>query len=271
MRRKNYTVRMVAWIGVVLGLCSCTFPNGVSIGPVNDNGEKTITMKFSKVSLKFDLSKKFNTDFISGEYSELICAHNLMYNSGFSGTITSLNDIIWLEDNYDETHKPSITVTIEDPFGSTTKYACTKNDVVGNTVFGIPNIQDFKQATIEIKSVKTITYGIQIVWKKSAVKDNWPINEFVADGTISYSNEFPSILKAGTNNGNGNVAVRNNTVISNTSDGKVSPKSRFVVEERQVVSPDLCKPVAVGGTVSNAAKWSKPTICKKVEVSSKFD
>lgn len=260
----NHIINLLFSLGMLLCLCSCNLPNGVSIGPVDDTGQETITLNFSKVALKFDWSKKLNTGFVSGDYGELIAAHNVANQdwSKYSGTIDNLSHILWNADSYDDSHKPSITVTIEDVFMGKTVHSCEKDDISWNTVFGIPNVSKFYQGTVEIKSIKTRDNGVQVVWKKSAMKDNWPINEFVADGTISC--DVTSITKAGTNNDSGNVAARGNTIISNTSDKPIKKDSYFQIDEKQIISPDLCKPVLVSGSVSETTRWSEPVICKAI-------
>lgn len=54
----NHIINLLFSLGMLLCLCSCNLPNGVSIGPVDDTGQETITLNFSKVALKFDWSKK---------------------------------------------------------------------------------------------------------------------------------------------------------------------------------------------------------------------
>ena len=260
----NHPIHLSLFLGMLLSLCSCNLPGGVSIGPVDDSGKETITLNFSEVALKFDWSKKLNTAFVSSDYGEIITAHNVAnpdWNK-YSGTIDNLGNILGSVDLYDEFHRPSITVTIEDMFMGKTVHNCNKDDISWNTVFGIPNVSNFYQGTVEIKSIKTRDNGVQVVWKKSAIRDNWPINEFVADGTITC--DVTSITKAGTNNDSGNVAARGNTIISNTSDKPINTENRFIVEEKQIVSPDLCKPVLVDGCVSNTARWSEPVIYKAI-------
>ena len=248
----------------MLCFSSCNLPGGVSIGPVDDNGQETITLSFSKAALKFDWSKKLNTAFVGGDYGEFIVAHNVVDQdwNKCSGTINNLDKVLCNVDSYDEAHRPSITVTIEDVYMGKTVHNCNKDDISLNTVFGIPNISNFYQGTVEIKSIKTRDNGVQVVWKKSALKDNWPINEFVADGTISC--EVTAITKAGTNNDRGNVAARGNMIISNTSDLPIKAEAFFIVEEKQIISPDLCKPVLVGGSISETVKWSEPVIYKAI-------
>lgn len=247
---------------MLLCLCSCSLPSGVSIGPVDDNGNETITLNFSKVALKFDWSKKLNTVFVGSDYGEFITAHNVANPdwSKYSGTINNIGNILWNADSYDESHRPSITVTIEDMYMGKTVHNCSKDDISWNTVFGIPKISHFYQATVEIKSIKTRDNGIQVVWKKSALKDNWPINEFVGDGSTSCENT--AITKVGTNNNSGNVAARGKTIISNTSDIPINKNTRFVIDNRQIISPDLCRPVLINGSISKTREWSKPIIYK---------
>jgi len=258
----NHFIHLLLFFVMPLCMCSCSMPNGVSIGPVDDNGQKTITLQFDKVTLKFDWSKKLNTAFVVGDYGEFIAAHNVANCdwSKYSGTIDNLGNILWDVDSYDESHRPSISVTIEDVFYGKTVHQCNKEDISWNTVFGIPKIDNFYQGTVEIKSIKTRDNGVQVVWKKSALKDNWPINEFVKDGSISCENT--AITKVGTNNDSGNVAARGNTIISNTSDKDIKEDARFTIDEKQLLSPDLCKPVLINGGVSENVKWSKPVIYK---------
>lgn len=243
-------------------VCSCNLPGGVSIGPVGDDGMETITLDFSKVGLKFDFSKSLNVPFVISDYSELVAAHNTVDNNWdkCSGTINNLGAILWNVGSYDESHKPSITVTVEDVFMGKKVHNCKKEDVAWNTVVGIPKISNFYQGTVEIKSIKTQDNGVQVVWTKSALKDNWPINEFVKDGTVSC--DVTAFTKVGTNNDRGNVAVRDNIIISNTSDYPLNRDDRFVIDDRQLISPDLRKSVLIKGEVSNKAKWSEPVIYK---------
>lgn len=257
---KTKKLKLLIWLCISFSLCSCTMPNGVSIGPTGDNGEEYITLNFSKVSLKFDMSKKLNTAFIGGDFGEFITYHNVVNPdwSNYSGAITKLSDFLWDEGRFDDGHKPSITITLEDNYG-TTKHKCEKEDITWNTVLGIPNPNHLHKATIEVKSMKTSTYGIQVSWKKTATEDDWPINEFVSDGTITC--DMPSITKGGTNNDNGDVAARGNTIISNTSDktGKY-----YVLEEKEFISPDLRKPVLTKAAISDDLKWNEPTIYKAI-------
>lgn len=260
----KHNIHLLLFLEMLLCLCSCSLPNGVSIGPVDDNGQETITLSFSKVALKFDWSKKLNTGFVSSDYGEFITAHNVANPdwSKYSGTINNIGNILRNVDSYDESHRPSITVTIEDMFMGKTVHNCSKDDISWNTVFGIPKISNFYQGTVEIKSIKTRDNGIQIVWKKSALKDNWPINEFVEDGSISCENT--AITKVGTNNDSGNVAARGKTIISNTSDKDIKENACFTIDEKQLLSPDLCKPVLINGDVSKNVKWSEPVIYKAI-------
>ena len=241
---------------------SCQLPNGVSIGPADGTGKETITMNFSKVDLKFNLSKKINTGFISGDYEELVSVHAITNPdwTTYSGSINNLGTILANADNYDEDHKPSISVTIEDLFSEKTVHNCNKEDVSWNTVFGIPNISKFYQATVTIKSIKTRDNGVQVVWTKSAFQDNWPINEFVKDGSVTCENT--AIIKVGTNNDSGDVATRNNTIISNTSNQATNKDVLYAIEANQIISPNLVKPVLVGGKSSKDVKWSEPIIYK---------
>lgn len=258
---KKRTIRIMLCIGVLLETVSCSLPNGISIGPTGNNGEQTLTLNFSKVSLRFDFEKKLQTAFIISDYYEFINAHCIPYNDSYSGAITSLSTVLWNEQNYDDSHKPSITVTIEDMFGKTDHH-CKAEDITGNTVLGIPNPDNFYKGTVEIKSIKTSQYGIQVVWKNSATKDNWPINEFVKDGSISC--DVPSIIKVGTNNNSGDVAGRGGVIIGNTSDELITDSERYIIKDVQLLSPDLCKPVMVNGEISNEVKWSEPVIYQAI-------
>lgn len=261
---KKHSVRILFIFFILHCFGSCSFPNGISIGPVNDNGEETIILDFKKVALKFDLSKKLNTAFINGDYGDLIVAHNAndINWSNYSGTIDVLSNILVNEESYDEDHKPSITVIITDLFNKDTTHRCKKEDISWNKVLGIPNNPNLYQATIEIKSIKTRDNGVQVIWKKTAFIDNWPINEFVENGTIKC--DVTSITKVGTNNDNGNVAARGNTIISNTSNRPIKIDDRFIEDDIQLISPDLRKPVLVNGDKSTQIKWSEPVIYKAI-------
>ena len=248
-------------VGVLVISYSCTLPNGVSFGPTGSNGEKTINLEFRTVSLRFDFSKSLNTAFIDGDYNEFIVYHNVPYNSNYSGAVTTLANILWDEDRYDEDHKPSITVTIEDHNG-TQKHSCKKEDITWNTVLGIPNPDHLYKATIEIRSIKTIPNGIHVVWSKKATNDNWPINEFVADGHVFC--DAPSITKGGTNNDNGNVAVRDGAIIDNTCNQKAECKGKYALAEECFISPDLQKDVFIGGHKSADIRWEEPAIYKEL-------
>lgn len=251
---------------ILFCLCSCSLPNGVSIGPVDNSGQKTVTLTFNQVALKFDLSEKVITGFVASDYSDLITAHNVVNQDWYrySGTIENLSSLLWNVDAYDEDHKPSITVTIEDLVTGKIEHKCKKEDISGNTVFGIPNVSKFQQGTVEIKSIKTNENGVQVVWKKSALKSTWPINEFIADGTISC--DVTAIIKVGTNNRRGSVATRKNAIITNTSDKTSGEPRRLVVDDRQLISPNLRKPVLVNGDISKDVKWSEPVIYKEIQL-----
>lgn len=250
-----------------LFLSSCQLPEGVSIGPIDNTGQETIKIELNKVALKFDFSTGVNTSFIMGDYGEFITAHNAIKQdwSNCSGTIDNLANILWNEDLYDTDHKPSITVDLFEAFNNESQvHNCKKGDVTYNTVFGIPYVRHLNKVTIKIKSIKTRDNGVQIVWEKTAFKDNWPINEFIKDGKVYCENS--SITKVGTNNDNGNVAVRGNTIITNTSNKIITKEDDFILDEKQLISPDLCKPVLLNGSESTGAQWSKPVIYKEIKL-----
>lgn len=257
----NFSIYLLLSLLLLFGVCSCQgWPAGV--GEANMNGKKVLILDISNVDLKFDWSKKLYIKSVSADFGEFIPSHNVSDPdwSNYSGTINDLSCILLNVDSYDDSHKPSISVTIEDAYFGKTVHQCNKEDITGNKVFGIPKIDNFYQGTVEIKSIKTRENGVQVVWKKSVLKDSWPINEFVADGTVSC--EVTSITKAGTNNDSGNVAARGNTIIPNTSDKPIINESFFIIDEEQIISPDLCKPVLINGSVSKTVKWSEPIICK---------
>ena len=261
----NYhSIRRLLYIVILFYVCSCSFPNGISIGKVDDYGQKTITLDFSNVALKFDFSETINTAFVNSDYGQFITAHNVIDQdwSKLSGTINSLSNILWDAESYDDSHRPSITVTVEDMFMGKTEHKCKKEDISGNTIFGIPNVSSFYQGTVEIKSIKTQDHGVLVVWSKSALKDYWPINEYVKNGKVTC--EVTSILKVGTNNDNGNVAARGNTIISNTSDNTIIFNDHFIIEDKPLFSPALCKPVLVNGEISDTVTWSEPVIYKPI-------
>lgn len=167
------------------------------------------------------------------------------------------------EENYKGSNKPSIKVIFDDIIEGQIVHQCKKEDIAWNTVFGIPNPNNLYKGTVEIKSIKTHNYGIQVVWKKVETQDNWPIEEIVENGNVSC--EMTHIIKAGTNNSNGNVAGRGDKVISNTSDVERIDDMQFVIEEEvYCVSPDLYEPVLVGGEISDSVKWDEPTIYKAI-------
>lgn len=166
-------------------------------------------------------------------------------------------------DGIEDPRKPSITLTMNCTDTTITKQF-NRNDVGPLTLYEIPHREDVYTGTVEVKSCKTFMYGLQVVWKKSASGPNWPFNEFVENGTISGT--APGVVKGGTNNNNGNVAVRDGEIIKNTGDPRILPLEDknlvFVKEDTPVVSPTLCKNVYIGGTVSSNVKWEQPTIYK---------
>lgn len=259
---KKYFIITILFVGILPLFHSCTLPNGISIGNVGEDGEY-INIHFDNISLNYDFSNKLYTEYIAVDYNEFLTAHPSVYNADFSGTIDNLASILINEENYKGSNKPSIKVIFDDLVEGQIEHQCKKEDIAWNAVFGIPNPNNLYKGTVEIKSIKTNNYGIQVVWKRVEMKDNWPIEEIVEKGVISC--DVSHIVKAGTNNSNGNVAGRGDKVISNTSDVERIDDMQFVIEEEvYCVSPDLYEPVLVGGEISDSVKWDEPTIYKAI-------
>ena len=261
---KNYFNAFIL-MAMFLCLSSCQLPEGVAIGPVDNTGQSHVVLELNILALKFNLGKELNPTIIAGDYGELISAHgakDLNY-SNCSGTIDVLRNILEPEDLCDDENKPSISVSLFEAFENEPQvHTCKKDDIFYNTVKGIPSVRHLNKVTIKIKSIKTRYNGVQIVWEKTAFKDNWPISVFVENGKIYC--DISSITKVGTNNDNGNVAARGNTIISNTTNKPLTKDDRFTLDENQLISPNLCKPVLVNGSESESIQWSKPVIYKEI-------
>ena len=243
---------------LLLLIASCSPQPGIYIG---DGGKTTI--HFNTIALKYDFSQKFQTSFIESDCEEFMRNHNIQSDSKYSGTIDNLKDIYYMIDGIEDSRKPSITLTMNCTDTTITK-KFNNEDVGPWDLFQITYREDVYTGTVEIKSCKTSMYGLQVVWKKSASGPNWPINEFVQNGTISGT--APGIVKGGTNNNNGNVATRNGEIIRNTGDRYLLPIENenlaFIAEEAPVISPALCKNVYIGGNISSNVEWDQPAIYK---------
>ncbi len=261
MKRHLFLLSVI--VGTLVSICSCTLPNGVSIGSGG-----TASIHFDKISLKYDFSKKFQTNFIQDDYDEFKRTHNITTDSDFAGEIDNLNDILWMVDAIpEESRKPSITLTMN----------CSDTTIVKNIgqfdisawdIYNIPNRSDVYTGTVEVKSVKTFMYGLQVVWRKTASGPNWPISEFVQNGTVSGT--APGIIKVGTNNGNKNVAIRAGHILKNTADLNYFAEdiresdNVYTEDTNPVYSPDLCKDIYIDGKTTNEVEWSKPAIYKSL-------
>ena len=222
-------------------------------------------MHFNEIALKYDFSTKFQTNYIIGDYQEFKFYHNIQSDSYFSGEINDLTDILFMADGVEEPRRPSITLTLNCSDTTIVK-KFSNSEIAPLDLFDIPYREDVYTGTVEIKSYKTLMYGLQVVWKKTASGPNWPINEFVKDGTISGT--APGIIKGGTNNGNGDFATRGGGILINTNDRTLlnsndyMATAQFVVEENPIFSPNLTGEIYLGGEMSDDVEWEKPVVYK---------
>ena len=80
MKRHLFLLSVI--VGTLVSICSCTLPNGVSIGSGG-----TASIHFDKISLKYDFSKKFQTNFIQDDYDEFKRTHNITYSGRYPFSI----------------------------------------------------------------------------------------------------------------------------------------------------------------------------------------
>lgn len=235
-------------------------------GGITADSQGNYSLSFSKISLKFDFSKKFYTNYILNDYIEFKNHHCLTNDPNvtpqspefFSGEIDNFVDILALADGLPNSQKPSIKLEMYCP-DTTIKKSFSRNDVSHYSVSGVPKRNDVAHGFVEIKSYKTTMYGLQVVWRKDGTYPNWPFHDFITDGTINSDVNY--IVKVGTNNGRGNVAVREGGIIGNTC--MVGGEYHIVViEEEPLYSQSLEGPIYVGGELSNDVEWDTPAIYK---------
>lgn len=252
---RSFTVFSVCFTAILL--VSCETPNGITIG----SGGYAM-LHFNRLELKYDFSEKYNTDYIQEDIDDFKSFHNLTAQTGYSGVITQLTDILPLGDILEESRKPSITVTLNylDTI-ITKKYK--REDLGPLDLYNLPARSDVYTGTVKVKSMKSFMHGMQVIWEKSASGPNWPISEFVVSGKIESSST--GITKSGTNNGQGCIAVRpiGNTlkVIPNTIDSSLSDRS-YTTDTSPALSPILSNPIYSDGDISDNLRWEAPVIMK---------
>lgn len=235
--------------------------------------ERVSYITFDKVELIYDLSQKFDVDYLAGDLQDFMVIHNV---SKYRDTLRSLLDVVgnstWISE---ESNKPSIEVTLHCSDTILKKTYKRSDEGVGpNSLDNLPYTEEFiATGTMVIKTCKTTHHGIQVRWEKSASYPNWPIKEIVATADPkNISGTAPAVTKGGTNNGNGDAATRNGGIITNTLDGldpldPIGPSvtldsSGFELEEMALFSPTLCRPVYSEGSFRNDLEWEKPIIVK---------
>ena len=222
------------------------------------------SLSFSKVSLKYDFSKKFYTNYILNDYNEFTIHHNIVIDPSighqlpayYSGEIDNIVDVLVFADAVPKSQKPSIKLEMYCK-DTTIKKSFSLEEVTPYSISNVPKRDDVAHGLVEIKSYKTTMYGLQVVWRKDATAPNWPFHDFITDGTINSDADW--IVKVGTNNGRGNVAVRDGGIIGNTC--MVGGEFHIVeIEDEPLYSQSLEEAIYIGGEFSNEVEWDAPVI-----------
>ena len=269
---------------LVMGLVSSCIAANPGFGTWKENTEEYFNATVERVSLAFNLSKNNQNGDVSSDYREICQGHSLFPSANdYRGEITDLTKILVNENFFDENRKPSITVLISGISRDTTK-VFTKEEVGQTVLCNIPRLKDFRSSTLTIKSLKTES-GLQIVWEKKNSGPEWP-NVLIIDGEIKTESEWDSeslsvVVKSGTNNANGDFAVRPNgeeyDIIPNTVedqedvleaeesvDSEIDLGDYCEVED-PMISPTLLRSIYSGGCFRNDLRWKAPVILTRNE------
>lgn len=122
---------------------------------------------FNSVDLKYNLV--LYGDAVLPDLGELAVAHGIVATEK-SGSIQWLNRIVMNEEQYEESRKPQIKVTLS---GTSCTGAVTvvmhKDSVSGNFLFGVPQfLWGIGEVKVEIKTIKTNAHDLQLIWASSA-------------------------------------------------------------------------------------------------------
>ena len=286
-------------VTLAIGLVSCVVqePSEYVPGYLKPNPDEPITAYFSNVSLMFNLSSSNTDEDRTPDFYEICSMHAVdpktttqdpnEASPKLRGEITSLYQIVWNADKFEENRKPSIMIKLSSLFQNDTTKVFSKGEVSTNALQCIPNLQKYQSHILTIKSIVTEANGLQIVWEQHSTGGfgKW-INLSVHGNTIYFDDlDYDSvsvIVKSGVNNSKGDIAVRPSgangysyDVLLNTMDGvtiKQFPDDEdtelsmedYCVVETPCFSPTILRPVYSGGQFQSNIRWKTPIVLQRV-------
>lgn len=272
-------------------MVSCMIQEGTGTSPswMLPEKDKPITLYFSSVSLSFNLTQYKDYDFnkFDPDYWELCTNHGITYRYDHSGSVTSLFNILYYENAFEDKRKPSIVLKLSCLHNEDSTKVFSKEEVGIQALQNIPYLNTYQSHTLTIKSLVTKENEIQIIWENSSSGfDKWKslnVTGNIIDAGDLDEETVSTIIKSGIKKSNGDFAVRPSSggyydIILNTleddsemmecleedvfvdDDGNALVECEVECEEEPLISPTLSRPVYSGGIFQSNIRWRVPIV-----------
>ena len=284
MRRRYlfYSIILICTLTSCFSECSSNSGNGGGgnnghNGHSPDEPERIIsndaTYEFESVNLTYDLSNKHNTwTYLYLDTGDLYRAHGTDPTE-LKGSINNLYNILEYSDDYSESYKPKIEITIQPVGKEAVVHSCTKDDVGANYVCNLPNYgAQINSLIVKVESITTTANQIRLCWSKSFdLHQSWW--QSVEDKALSGDAEivvggYAKCIASNdiliTREVNGEYILVSYTD-ADFLEGNVIDCDVQITTSPAVTSPTLEGAIYIDGSYDEGIEWEEPTALQIVE------